>query len=138
MPDPAPVRREDFPHWIEDAIRYNDTDRQGHVNNAVFATLCESGRVAFLHRPGMPPLPPGHSVVLARLELDYLGELFWPEVVAIGTRALPPGRASVLLEQVILRGDTCVARARSTVVLVDDATRRSSPWPEDMRSGLLG
>jgi acyl-CoA thioester hydrolase len=32
-------------HWARDVLRYADTDRQGHVNNAVFATFLESGRV---------------------------------------------------------------------------------------------
>jgi acyl-CoA thioester hydrolase len=30
---------EDFPFQTFDKVRYADTDRQGHVNNAAFATF---------------------------------------------------------------------------------------------------
>ncbi|WP_343068673.1 hypothetical protein [Kaustia mangrovi] len=45
------IRLDDFPLRTSDKLRYADTDRQGHVNNAVFATFMETGRVAFLHDP---------------------------------------------------------------------------------------
>lgn len=35
----------DFPSVTFDKIRYGDTDRQGHVNNAVFSAFLETGRV---------------------------------------------------------------------------------------------
>ena len=33
-----------YAHWTKESVRYNDTDRQGHVNNAVFVTFLEAGR----------------------------------------------------------------------------------------------
>jgi hypothetical protein len=51
MPAPTPRSLSEFPQTTFDKLRYNDTDRQGHVNNAVFATLLESGRVEFLYAP---------------------------------------------------------------------------------------
>ncbi|HDG9121136.1 TPA: acyl-CoA thioesterase, partial [Pseudomonas aeruginosa] len=41
----------DFPIHSSDKIRYADTDRQGHVNNAVFATFLETGRVEIIYDP---------------------------------------------------------------------------------------
>ena len=38
-----------FRFWSREVCRYGDTDRQGHVNNAAFATFCETGRVLFLY-----------------------------------------------------------------------------------------
>ena len=35
-------------------LRYADTDRQGHVNNAVFATMLETGRVELLYSLDKP------------------------------------------------------------------------------------
>ena len=42
------ARAENFPFRTRDKLRYGDTDRQGHVNNAVFATFLETGRVDML------------------------------------------------------------------------------------------
>ena len=36
----------DYPHRVTDTIRFGDLDPQGHVNQAVFLTYFESGRVA--------------------------------------------------------------------------------------------
>ena len=37
--------------FLTDNIRYRDTDRQGHVNNAVLSTFPETGRVELLYDP---------------------------------------------------------------------------------------
>ena len=42
-------RPEDYALHAFDKLRYGDTDRQGHVNNAVYATLFETGRVELLY-----------------------------------------------------------------------------------------
>jgi acyl-CoA thioester hydrolase len=41
-----------YAHQTFDKLRYGDTDRQGHVNNAVFSTLFETGRVEMLYAAG--------------------------------------------------------------------------------------
>lgn len=41
----------DFPFTSFDKLRYCDTDKQGHVNNAVFSTFLETGRAEFLLDP---------------------------------------------------------------------------------------
>ena len=43
-----------FPLHSFDKLRYADTDRQGHVNNATFATFLETGRVEFLYNDEAP------------------------------------------------------------------------------------
>ncbi|EPK9701331.1 acyl-CoA thioesterase [Pseudomonas aeruginosa] len=73
----------DFPIHSSDKIRYADTDRQGHVNNAVFATFLETGRVEIIYDPEIALARPGSECVIARLELDLRGELRWPGTVQI-------------------------------------------------------
>jgi len=80
------LRLEDYPLRSFDTIRYGDTDRQGHVNNAAFATFLETGRVAFLHQNPRSLAPAGTSFVIARLTLDFRAEITWPGKVDIGTR----------------------------------------------------
>jgi acyl-CoA thioester hydrolase len=54
---PALSRKENFRHWTRDIVRYADTDRRGHVDNAVFSTFPEIGRVTILYDPQRPPAP---------------------------------------------------------------------------------
>jgi acyl-CoA thioester hydrolase len=99
------------------------------VNNAVFATFSEIGRVAFLYRPDEPLAPEGSSFVIARIEIDYLAELHWPGTVEIGTAVTRIGRSSFGLTQGVFDRGRPVAAIEGVIVLMDDATRRSMPLP---------
>ncbi|HEY0832387.1 MAG TPA: thioesterase family protein [Azospirillum sp.] len=122
--------------WTTEKLRYCDTDRQGHVNNAVFSEMCEAGRVAFLFEPGAPSAPPGCAFVIARLELDFLGEMNWPGTVDVGTAVLSVGRSSFRLGQGIFSNGACAGTAETVIVLMDEETRRSAPLPDDLRARL--
>ncbi len=124
-----------YAHWTKDVVRYADTDRQGHVNNAVFATFFESGRVAILYPPE-PLAPDGGSFVIVHLTLDFLTEIRWPSEVSIGTTVLAIGRSSVTLGQGLFVDQQCVATAETVIVLTDDATRKSRPLPDRARAEL--
>lgn len=132
-PEPKP---EDFQLLSHDKLRYGDTDRQGHVNNAVFSTLLETGRVELLFDAASPLREEGASYVIARLELDFRAELRWPGEVQIGTSVARVGRSSLTLRQAIFNEGRCVATGISVLVLMDDATRRSRPISEAALSHL--
>ncbi len=121
---------DDYPARTFDKLRYGDTDRQGHVNNAVFATFFETGRVEMLLAGGGDFLAPGQSLVLARLEIDLVAEINWPGTVEIGTRVAKIGRSSMSLEQAVFQNGVLAARGISVVVLTDETTRRSTPLSE--------
>lgn len=123
-------KADDYSFHSRDKLRYNDTDKQGHINNAVFATMLETGRVEFLHHHLDLLEQPGTAIVLARLGLDFLGEIHWPGEVRIGTRIRRIGRSSLSLDQAIFQGEACVAKGESTIVQIDQQTRRSSPFSE--------
>jgi len=118
---------ESFPVRAFDKLRYGDTDRQGHVNNAVFATFFETGRCEFLLDPRATIVGPGQSLVLARIEIDLVAEVNWPGTVEIGTAVTRVGRSSVGLSQALFQNGALVARAVSVIVLTDTSTRRSTP-----------
>ncbi|MXQ12759.1 acyl-CoA thioesterase [Microvirga makkahensis] len=132
----SPRLLEGYPHRTSAEIRYADLDRQGHVNNAVFATYSEIGRVAFMYDPDRPLAPPGTSFVIARLVIDFRAELFWPGTVEIGTGILRIGRSSFTLAQGIFNKGRLAATAECTIVLVDGRTRRSTPLPPETLAAL--
>ena len=132
----APPRLEDFPLRVPDLIRYGDLDRQGHVNNAVFATYLESGRVAIIFDKHEGLQVPDATSVLARVEIDFLRELHWPGTVEVGTAVADIGRSSYIFVQAVYRDGVCAATARSTMVLIDGRTRRSRPLPDELIARL--
>ncbi|GAN78278.1 acyl-CoA thioesterase [Acidisphaera rubrifaciens] len=128
------TRRETFAHWSRDLARWGDTDRIGHLNNAVFATFFETGRVSLIHDRTLMLGPPGTLFVIARLAIDFRAEMHWPGEVEIGTGLLRIGRSSVTLGQALFQAGRCTATAESTLVLIDAATRRATPFPPASRA----
>ncbi len=126
----------DFPMQTTERLRFSDTDKLGHVNNAVFSTLLESGRVAFLFERGKPILPEGLTFVIASLHLDFLGEMTWPGQVQIGTAVTKLGRSSVTLEQGLFQDRRCVAEAQTVIVQMNETTRKSQPFDDATQSRL--
>jgi acyl-CoA thioester hydrolase len=121
-------RPEDFPHRIVETIRFGDLDRQNHVNNSVFATFFESGRVVLLYNEEYGLTVPGASFVLAHLSIDFLGEIRWPGEVEIGTAIAAIGKSSLRVKQALFVKGVCVATAENTLVMVDKATRKPRPF----------
>jgi acyl-CoA thioester hydrolase len=135
MPDDLAIT--DFPLRAQDKLRYGDTDRQGHINNAVFSTFLETGRVELIYDHAHQLVEPGTAFVIARLEMDFRSELLWPGEVEIGTRVASVGRSSVRLEQAIFQGEQCVANAITVMVQMDEATRKSRSFSDAVRERLL-
>ena len=135
-PERTVPRLEQFPGQTRDLIRYGDLDPQGHVNNTVFATFFETGRVAFLREPGNALSPPGTTSVLARLDINFLKELHWPGSVEIGTGIAEIGRSSFTFAQAVFHEGTCAATARATMVMIDAETRRARSLPAEALARL--
>jgi acyl-CoA thioester hydrolase len=123
----AKIPTQDYTLWTYEKLRYADTDRQGHVNNAVFATMLETGRVELLYDPDAPLHSEGCAFVIASLHLDFLTEITWPGNVDIGSRVATVGRSSVTIEQGLFQDGLCAATAYTVVVQVNERTRRSQP-----------
>jgi acyl-CoA thioester hydrolase len=120
-----------FPGRTSDNIRFGDHDGQGHVNNAVFSTYFETGRVLLLRDRENPINVPGTTSVVARLDITFLKELHWPGTVEIGTGTAEIGRSSYVFAQALFRDGICVATARATLVMIDAETRRARPLPDE-------
>jgi acyl-CoA thioester hydrolase len=132
------LRLDDFPLVTFDKVRYADTDRQGHVNNATFATFLETGRVEVLYNPEYPILSEGSSFVIASLKLDFIKEITWPGQVDTGTGILKIGNSSIRICQHLFQNKKCVAKAETVVVQVDDRTGRGAPLTDKAKKTLGG
>lgn len=80
---------------IEIQIRYGDIDALGHVNNAVFLTYFELGRVDILRRINGEFSADKAGIVIAHVEVDYKkpivfdsSPLLLTEVCAIGDKSI--------------------------------------------------
>ena len=131
-----PSSSADFPHAITERLRFGDTDQQGHINNAVFAVMFESGRVDFLYDAARGLPPQSTQFVIAEITIKFLREMMFPGDVVVASGVSRLGRSSMGLHQALFVGDQCMATADSVIVLTDPATRKSTPIPETARATL--
>lgn len=123
----------DFSFQSHDKIRYADTDRQDHVNNALFSTFLETGRVEFLYDPNRPLAVRDCAFVIANLNLQLRAEVTWPGTVEVGTQVSKLGNSSLTLQQALFQNDVCVATAETVIVQMNEHTRKSQPLSDDAR-----
>lgn len=121
------LKLEDFPLKSYDKIRYADTDRQGHVNNAIFSSFLETGRVEILYNPEFPIRSHDSSFVIASLKIDFLREIQWPGRIDIGTGVIKIGNSSMVLFQMLFQENICVAKAETVIVQISDIQKAASP-----------
>jgi acyl-CoA thioester hydrolase len=118
---------EDFPLRSSDKVRYGDTDRQGHVNNIIFAQYLETGRVELIYDAKLALADEGCSFVIAKLVLEFRAELQWPGLIEIGTGVVSVGKSSMSLRQALFQNGKCAAVAETVIVHISGATHRGHP-----------
>lgn len=127
-----------FGHWTTEKIRFQDIDRLDHVNNVAFAAYAESGRVEFLETVTPTALQRSNAPfwVIARLDLQFRAQAYFPGEIRVGTCVLRIGTSSVTLGQGMFESERCVATTESVVVLVDPGTGRGAPLPDHVSEAL--
>ncbi len=120
-------------------LRFNDTDKLGHVNNAVFAVMLEQGRAELLDSAGLPIGAHEQSVVIVRMELDFIAEMSWPGDVRIESWVSRLGGRSFQMQQRLISAGTLCGQAVTVMVVMDRAARRAvpiDPWRESLSRWL--
>lgn len=121
-------------------LRFCDTDKLGHVNNAVYAVMYEAGRAEMLQHAGLLSPGVGRAVVIARLEIDFLREMNWPGDVSVESAIHKLGTKSFHLRQRLLLDGVVCSRAASVLAVIDTETRRAvelePAWRADFEQWL--
>ncbi len=118
---------EDFPYRLTDNVRFADLDPNQHVNNAVYATYFEIGRVTLMKDRSYGLMPDGLAWIMVRLDIHFRAELRWPNRIELGLGVAKFGRTSVTFDQVVFSEAKCVASAQAVTVLIDERTRKPTP-----------
>ena len=125
-----------WPFWTEEKLRIQDTDLNGHVNNASIAALCEAGRGEIISAVAGVPRERPFGSALRRVTIEYLAEVHYPGVVRIGSAIAKVGNTSITIAQSLYEDGRCFATAESVIVFIDRQTRRPAPLPEAWRAGF--
>ncbi|CCD90359.1 putative thioesterase [Bradyrhizobium sp. ORS 375] len=129
-------RLEDFPYRLTDNVRFGDLDPNQHVNNAVYATYFETGRVTLMKDPRHGLTQEGLAWIMVRLDMHFRAELRWPGTIELGLGVVKLGRTSVTSEQVVFSDGRCVASATAVMVLIDELSRKPAPLTPKLIAAL--
>jgi acyl-CoA thioester hydrolase len=127
---------EDFPYRLTDNVRFADLDPNQHVNNAVYATYFETGRVTLMKDRKFGLTPSGLAWIMVRLDIHFRAELKWPGEIEMGLGVSKFGRTSVTFDQVVFCEGKCVASSQSVSVLIDEISRRPVPLTDEVKKNF--
>jgi acyl-CoA thioester hydrolase len=118
------------------SLRYSDMDAMGHLNNAVYSTFFEAGRVAYLDQVLADLTPDGAGYVIVRITIDFVAEARYPGVAVVSTQMVRVGGSSMSYNQEISISGKLVAKAESICAMFDLKRRKAMRCPEVMRERL--
>jgi len=135
-----PLSRDQFRYWKTIEVRWGDMDAQGHVNNTVYFTYCESARVELLRKIGFKGkqagLPEGPTLVHA--SCDFKRQVVYPAKLDVGLRVDRISQRSFkMVYGIFFHGtDEVSAIATSINAWANYVEGRSVELPEEIRAAL--
>ncbi len=119
---------------LELQVRFGDTDALGHINNAVYASYAELGRIDFIRKLSLP----ASGFILARLAMDFRRQVKLGERCRITTEVVRLGSSSITMRQVMYADEEVACEYEAVVVWFDYETNRPVPVPPAARALLEG
>jgi acyl-CoA thioester hydrolase len=126
---------------LEIQVRYRDCDPLGHVNNAVYLTYFEMGRVEFFRQVmgKVTSRAEDWPFILAEATVTYRSPARFDERLRLTIGVESIGTKSWVFAYRIAGGDGReVATGRSVQVAYDYAAAKTIPLPEAVRAKLTG
>ena len=133
-PEPYLLEPSSYPVRTEIGLRYSDLDVNRHLNNVKLIDILQEGR-GYLHRAsGMTEATARFTIVVANLNVQFLGEGFYGEPIICHTGLLALGRTRQTIAQLAMQADSPVAYAETIMVTMLDG--KAAPHPKEYREQM--
>jgi len=134
--------KQDFQVNVDVQLRFRDLDMLGHVNNAVYLSWMELGRMAFSDTV-LPYIDwKQEGFILAHVSIDYMEPVFLTDKVRVYMRSGKVGSKSVNLECVITKedekGERPAAKGVNIIVAFDYVNHKSMNLPQSWVDAMSG
>ena len=134
--------RGDFTFFHTLRVRWAEVDRQDVVFNGHYflyfdVAIAEYWRAIGFRYPE-DILAHGTDIYAVKAGAEYHGSAGYEDVLEIGCRVARIGRSSMTFVFAIWRGGDKITSGELVYVNADPKTRESAPWPEALRSAILG
>ena len=116
--------------------RFGETDALGHINNTVLPVWFEEARTP-LFRLFTPDLDPQDwHLIIAKIDVEYVGELFYGREVEIRTFISKLGNSSMTIHHEAWQDGRMGARGSAVMVHFDHNAKQSVAIPDAIREQL--
>ena len=104
-----------YKNIFDENVRWGDTDGYNHVNNVSISRYFESARVNIIRNLETDK----YSFVIVNFNINYIGQIFYPSKIIIGTYISRIGNKSITFDQALFVNNTCKASAKSILAYAD-------------------
>lgn len=118
-------------------IYFQDTDAGGIVYHSNYLDYAERARSEFLYALGLSNtalIERGVAFVVRRLDMDFRASAKLDDLLTVKTQIADIKNASVVMEQVVCRGETELVRMRLQLAFVDPHSMRPIRVPADVKT----
>ena len=116
--------------------RFAETDALGHINNTVLPVWFEQARTP-IFKFFTPSLDVNNwQLILAKIEVEFVAEIFYGSEVEIRTSVEKVGTSSILIYQEVWQGSKQVVKGKATMVHFDHQKKKSKPIPNKIKALL--
>lgn len=128
---------EGFRFVVEQKVAWRDLDSLGHVNNAVYSTYFETGRLEYVALLA-EKVPTVMGLILAEITVTFKSPAFLRETLRVGVRVAEIRNSSFIVESQINEKETgrLVATSRAVIVHYDYTENRAKPVPPEWRKAI--
>ncbi len=119
-----------FRHPI--AIRDDDIDFMGHVNNAVYLTWVQESVIAYWRKVAPAEAVASHLWVALKHEISYRRPAFLKDAIVADVIAEGMEGARAFFSTVVRRGEDVLAEVKSSWCCLDAATKRPARLARDI------
>lgn len=131
------MEKESFKFSVEVPVRFSDMDSLGHVNNAIYLSYFEEGRVHYFKK--LFDLPNNDTSTLSMIVLEvhctYKTPAFYGEILRVHTKVGWMKNKSFEMQYLItdVKSGRTVAEGSSIQVSYDYSNQKTIEMPEEFR-----
>ncbi len=130
------IPKVEFKYSLPVQIRFNDIDPLGHINNNVYFSFFDLGKIDYWEKMQARSLDwTEGSVVLANVNVDYFSPIYYKESIVVESKIIELGNKSgVFLQQIRnVKTNEIKCRCRSVFVAYNTALQTSMAIPDKWR-----
>jgi acyl-CoA thioester hydrolase len=126
-PDAALLDPARYPYSCVLEPRFGDLDVNQHINNVAMAGLVEEARVRFHRATGLIESLNGLTVMVAALNIAFVGQTFYPDPLDARVALAGAGRTSYRLAILMLQRGVVVVQAETVLVCMGESGPTALP-----------